>query len=449
MVRWLGVGLFGLVVGQIAVGSNDDEFREEKVVDRVPVFTTPLLTKLVNEGESIRLPCFVDELEGFVLLWKRGETILSVGKQVIDPQETRARIVAEKEGNWLVINAAKLKDQGVYTCHISAVHLQDISHSVIIRTRPIIKSTNSEVTVMEGENARLSCSLRSGQPTPEITWTRRTDKGDVTLGSGPTLTVFNATRTSAGMYRCTADNGFPTNGTDVVELHILHKPYIDQSQRFVNSSPNETAVLSCTVDSQPLADVTWSFDRQPLPTPKYKTSRSDNVYSLMLDPSQNKLGEYTCDAKNNFGSDNKHIMLSNKVGPISFTSSQEQTSKSENTLEWMGASWEKVDTFILSITSKDGKGARVIEVQPKKSEGSLWFGEHKMSGLLPQTVYTATVQGVNKHGKGHPSEVFRFGGQGTNFNPTNKSSESSNKPNISVFPLILSLYVSLLALASL
>ena len=37
----------------------------------------------------LRLPCFVDELEGFVLLWKRGETILSVGKQVIDPQETR------------------------------------------------------------------------------------------------------------------------------------------------------------------------------------------------------------------------------------------------------------------------------------------------------------------------------------------------------------------------
>jgi hypothetical protein len=26
---------------------------------------------LVNEGETVRLPCVVDRLEGFVLLWKQ------------------------------------------------------------------------------------------------------------------------------------------------------------------------------------------------------------------------------------------------------------------------------------------------------------------------------------------------------------------------------------------
>jgi hypothetical protein len=37
-----------------------------------------------------RLPCFV---EGFVLLWKRGETILAVGERVINPIESRAAIL--------------------------------------------------------------------------------------------------------------------------------------------------------------------------------------------------------------------------------------------------------------------------------------------------------------------------------------------------------------------
>jgi hypothetical protein len=40
-----------------------------------------------------RLPCFVDRLEGFVLLWKRGETILAVGERVINPIESRASIL--------------------------------------------------------------------------------------------------------------------------------------------------------------------------------------------------------------------------------------------------------------------------------------------------------------------------------------------------------------------
>jgi hypothetical protein len=40
-----------------------------------------------------RLPCFVDRLEGFVLLWKRGETILAVGERVINPIESRAAIL--------------------------------------------------------------------------------------------------------------------------------------------------------------------------------------------------------------------------------------------------------------------------------------------------------------------------------------------------------------------
>ena len=52
------------------------------------------------------------------------------------PQDNgRTSLEAEKEGNWLVVEDARLEDGGEYTCHISAFHPQEISHSVKIRTR--------------------------------------------------------------------------------------------------------------------------------------------------------------------------------------------------------------------------------------------------------------------------------------------------------------------------
>ena len=38
----------------------------------------------MNEGHTIRLPCLVDQLEGFVLLWRKDGRILSVGDTTVD-----------------------------------------------------------------------------------------------------------------------------------------------------------------------------------------------------------------------------------------------------------------------------------------------------------------------------------------------------------------------------
>ena len=38
----------------------------------------------MNTGHTISLPCLVDQLEGFVLLWRKDERIISVGDQIVD-----------------------------------------------------------------------------------------------------------------------------------------------------------------------------------------------------------------------------------------------------------------------------------------------------------------------------------------------------------------------------
>ena len=57
-------------------------------VDSLSLTFTTGTMMIVNEGDTVRLPCIVDRLEGFVMLWKRSEVIITVANQIIDKVET-------------------------------------------------------------------------------------------------------------------------------------------------------------------------------------------------------------------------------------------------------------------------------------------------------------------------------------------------------------------------
>ena len=48
--------------------SQDDDYlsQDEKVVHTEPIFTSDSTNQLVNEGETIKLPCLVDKLGKFM-----------------------------------------------------------------------------------------------------------------------------------------------------------------------------------------------------------------------------------------------------------------------------------------------------------------------------------------------------------------------------------------------
>ena len=51
---------------------------------RAPEFISVAQNIEVNLGDTVRLPCLVDRLEGFVMLWKKKDEILTVASQIID-----------------------------------------------------------------------------------------------------------------------------------------------------------------------------------------------------------------------------------------------------------------------------------------------------------------------------------------------------------------------------
>ena len=85
---------------------KEDEYR----VMATPRFLSTPQTLLVNEGDTIRLPCKVDRLEGFVMLWKKNKDIITVGDQIIDKS---VRLEKTSNGNSIVIGPATTEDEAV------------------------------------------------------------------------------------------------------------------------------------------------------------------------------------------------------------------------------------------------------------------------------------------------------------------------------------------------
>ena len=114
---------------------TDAADNKETIVKRNPKFVSTSKTIMVNEGDTIKLPCTVDKLENFVIIWKKGSEILAVGDKPFDGKDVRIKIDNKINGNILVISLAESWDGGEYTCQVSALDTLELKHTVTVRGR--------------------------------------------------------------------------------------------------------------------------------------------------------------------------------------------------------------------------------------------------------------------------------------------------------------------------
>lgn len=173
-----------------------DEEEEMGSSFKKPNFTSTAQHFRVRMGDSVRLPCEVDELgPGYTLLWKREEGDILTAGSVLIVKDTRI----SHEGNSLIIRNISMADQGSYICQISTQDQRELRHVIDIlgiyllfywrefffflkinfdvTVPPSVKPVPSTglAVVKKEEPVTLSCEV-TGNPLPVVTWSREVKK---------------------------------------------------------------------------------------------------------------------------------------------------------------------------------------------------------------------------------------------------------------------------------
>eukprot|EP00092_Neocalanus_flemingeri_P000881 GFUD01000938.1.p1 GENE.GFUD01000938.1~~GFUD01000938.1.p1 ORF type:complete len:1259 (+),score=360.25 GFUD01000938.1:95-3871(+) len=345
ILAWTALSLSQMRVNGVPYGSindlydtnyeyefGDNQVREEVLITKTPQFLSQPQEIVVNEGHTVRLPCLVDRLEGFVLLWRKNEQIISVGHQILDRSESRIQLEEVENGNTLVISLADRADEAEYVCSVSAYRKTEIRHNVRIRVNPVITTSPEEpLTLSEGDSATLSCQLLSGTPIPDLKW-RRCEGESFPTGEKEILEdvikLESVTRDDSGCYVCQADNGFADAPVTSLAMLVVEYPPTVHIQKTEDSA--EEITITCTVESQPAAEVTWlkngeHFENETKNLIISRSGTRNTITLVALD--EEDFGNYTCVAENKLGIMEESVNISGKESEGDFYENVEVNAK--------------------------------------------------------------------------------------------------------------------------
>lgn len=392
-------------------------------------------------GDSVTLPCEVQNLGSFVIVWRRGAALLSAGQQMIS-RDTRLSL----SGYNLQIRDIQHSDQGDYTCQIGDGSPGDLIHTIEILMPPSIQMVpaNGQTTTRKGGPVSFECRT-TGNPNPVVQWSKR--DGVLPTGmqvqSGYLLSLSDVQRQHAGVYQCTASNGIGQPVTAEIELHVLYPPEVNVLRSWVNAGEGLEARLDCVVHADPPAEVTWyqnSFLLQP--TDRRVMSHQGQTHTLNIRNIQlSDFGNYSCVVVNSIGKEKKFIELSGKPGPPAITSSQ-YSMPHEYNLTWNVQSvFPIMEVRILyrmiqinSTYHHPGQWHDLLvrphqSFNPSTSERSQ---SYQLRNLQAESVYECLVQTKNQHGFGELSDLHQWftSQKGRPFVSANTASSFNIKNNL-------------------
>jgi len=418
--------------------SNDQP--QEVVHVRTPKFISESMSMLVNEGETVRLPCIVDRITGFVLLWNQGEKVLTVANQVM---EKRFRMEKKDNGNELIIDLVSPEDAGEYVCQISAYEPKFQTHTIKVRVEPVIETVPGELLVVrEGESAALSCEVIRGSPAPTLSWRRKHKDEEI---KGGTIKWNSVSRHDAGHYRCMAENGFGREPvTKEVKMEVHHAPHVELENEFIHTTAGEEVKVVCTVHCSPRCKIGWRKDGMVIDqsNQNYYINSLGAMHTLTIfKASKEFFGEYTCSAENPMGKNSANLLVSGLAHPAVFHGDNSLSPWLDRAfLEWSVVSKSPVQSFSLEYRADREFGWSKREVKATRGDGQ-WLGSITLDNLAPATRYEAKVSSRNDFGYSDFSKVYVFATKGAD--PVQQPSVSGSETLTSTLNIALVLLATL------
>jgi len=434
---------------------ENNEVSEEAGADAIlkpPGFVSSKLDLIINEGETIRLPCIVTRLQGFVLMWKKNGNIISVGNQILGNADSRYNLEPKENGNNLVISLAELTDEGEYVCQVSAFQPTKLYHTVKIRVRPKISTEPVEsITVKEGEEVRLTCSVLEGHPYPKLIWRKiggRMPSGELEI-SGGDIVIESVSRHHGGTYQCVTRDDYGLEPvTKEVEVFVEYGPVIEQEQTHIKTSAGEEIHITCIVNAFPPAKVTWTKDGRVMSenSEGVVINQADNRYNLILLVTNKKYyGEYGCEAVNELGSSGKSLQVSAYADEAQINPVPVEATPQFLQIEWTAKSETPITIFRVQFMAVDERDWREVDVTSSQSsrQRGVWYGQAQLQRLKPNTQYMVQVSSLNNEGYSKFSSITFFS------TPREESYQSEARSTSTNFStrLTVNLFISLISMA--
>ncbi|XP_053673831.1 protein amalgam [Anopheles nili] len=386
----------------------------------VPRFISRGHTYRAVVGDTLVLPCEVENLGTLVLLWRRGSNVLTASQLMVTRDE-RIRLV---NGYNLEISELEPQDAGDYVCQISDKVNKDQVHTVEILVPPSVRAIPStgQVTARRGGAVTLECKA-SGNPVPSIYWTKSQGglgKSATKIGEGPVLSLERVERQQAGVYQCTADNNVGDPVTVDMRLDVLYPPDISVEKSWVHSGEGFEAQLECIVHADPQPTISWNQNSFPLqPTDRRTMSARGNKHTLTIrHVQQEDFGNYSCVADNSLGRSKKYMEVSGRPGPADFLSPPWSRSTDSFNLTWKVESYPPLQEVRLlyrklmmnETFQQPGRWHDVILTPAPRppSEPLTHVMAFTLRGLQHSSVYEAIVQAKNRYGWNEVSDIFQF-----------------------------------------
>ncbi|XP_030753919.1 nephrin isoform X2 [Sitophilus oryzae] len=219
-----------------------------------------------------------------------------------------------------------------YACQAQNEALQRSTHDSItlqVLYKPIFdKNNENSVTGIENEPLMISLKADGNPESIAYTWTKdglpitqssNSNGMERIISDGPILNITRLSKHDAGTYNCEALNS-QGSSMATVNITVQYPATIIQTSGAVIVNPKEDATLSCTVDSNPLADDTITWKREDFPDFDARTSvmydKNGTSYLRISQVTKEDLGHFQCIANNGVGNSTmKEVMLIVKHKP--------------------------------------------------------------------------------------------------------------------------------------
>lgn len=294
-----------------------------------PSFDVPIVNITVVAGKTAVLPCSIDSLGDFKVVWTdQYSTLLTLGeKRIIDDERMVLDRPHTKDWN-LLLHDVKYDDRGRYTCQINTMPIKTKTIELIVLVPPTILETSSnDLTAKEGDTVTLTCNV-SGVPKPTVQWFRKPhadsrDQHKERVGiNGEILIIHNISRYCDGIYECVAFNDVPPAVNRVIGVMVEFPPEVWLDNYRLGQTVGKETILECKVTAFPQAVSIWKFQEQDLfNSLKHRIDvYQDRGHMLTLslripNVTQDDFGQYSCYASNGFGMDEETMTLYEYISP--------------------------------------------------------------------------------------------------------------------------------------